>query len=112
MQGGDAASQRALRPKRSLQGGGGRGWGHWLGTGNLKNGDQQFLSFSEALAVAQSLGLASQAEWRAWSKEGRRPPSVPAAPNTVYKDGGWQGWGHWLGTGTQATQAKQSLPFG
>jgi len=29
-----------------------------------------------------------------------RPAGVPSAPDRVYKDGGWQGWGHWIGTGT------------
>ena len=58
----------------------------------------QWLPFGEALAVAQSLGLASREEWKAWSKEGRRPPNVPSHPDGTYKDGGWQGWGHWLGT--------------
>jgi len=41
------------------------------------------------------------------------PPNVPSDPLKVYKDGGWQGWGHWLGTGNQSTRAKreQFLPF-
>ena len=56
------------------------------------------LRFDEALAFAQSLGLASQTEWYAWCKEGRRPPNVPFNPHTTYKDGGWQGWVHWLGS--------------
>ena len=85
-----------------------QGWGHWLGTGNTRN-MTHFLPFGEALAVAQSLGLASMFEWRVWSKEGLRPTNVPSNPNTVYKDHGWQGWGHWLGTGNQLT--KEFLPF-
>ena len=44
-------------------------------------------------------------------QEGLRPPNVPSHPEQIYKDGGWQGWGHWLGTGTQSNQAKQFLPF-
>jgi len=71
----------------------------------------QWLPFGEALAVAQSLGLASREEWKAWSKEGKRPPNVPSHPDGTYKDGGWQGWGHWLGTGNQSNSAKEFLPF-
>ena len=59
----------------------------------------KFLLFSEALPLAWSLGLASRTEWQAWSKEGMRPANVPSNPNRAYKHDGWQGWGHWLGTG-------------
>ena len=59
----------------------------------------KFLPFDEALTMVQSLGLANKVEWKAWCKEGMRPPNVPAAPDTVYTHDGWQGWGHWLGTG-------------
>ena len=99
-------------PQRTYKDGGWRGWGHWLGTGNTRPGTKRFLPFDEALAAARSLGLASQKEWKEWSKEGARPPAVPSAPGRTYKDGGWQGWGHWLGTGTQSSSAKQFLPFG
>ena len=67
----------------------------------------KFLPFDEALAVARSLGLANQFEWREWSKEGTRPPNMPSNPDTTYKDGGWQGWGHWLGTGSLSSKAKK-----
>ena len=42
---------------------------------------------------------------------GRTPPNVPSHPDATYKGGGWQGWGHWLGTGSQASSAKAFLPF-
>ena len=38
-----------------------------------------------------------------------RPPNMPAAPDKIYRDAGWQGWGHWLGTGN--TREKSFLPF-
>ena len=85
------------------------GWGHWLGTGNIQAGTQQFLPFEEAVVVAQSLGLANNKEWRAWCKNGMRPPAVPADPPKTYKHDGWHGWGHWLGTGNQ--HAKNLLRF-
>ena len=91
-----------------------QGWGHWLGTGNQVGGQHagQFLPFAEALRVARSLGLANQFEWRVWSKEGLRPGNVPADPAKVYRDHGWQGWSHWLGTGSQRPRATQFLEFG
>ena len=69
----------------------------------------KFLPFDEALVVARSIGLASSREWVAWGKEGMRPPNVPGDPSKVFKHDGWQGWGHWLGTGNNHT--KQFLPF-
>ena len=72
----------------------------------------KFLPFDEALAMAQSLGLTSAREWRVWCKEGRRPPNVPTQPNRTYKDGGWQGWGHWLGTSNRPCGQGSFLPFG
>ena len=101
------------RPDLAYKNGGWQGWGHWLGTGNQsgKAKKQQFLPFDGALAVAQSFNLVSLLEWQQWCKEGMCPPNVPSNPQRTYKDGGWQGWGHWLGTGNQATQAKQFLPF-
>ena len=42
------------------------------------------------------------------------PPNVPAHPERTYEGGGWQGWGHWLGTGNRSNKAKnaQFLPLG
>ena len=94
-------------PDQAYKHDGWHGWGHWLGTGNQLAKD--FLPFEEALAVAQSLGLASSKEWKAWGKEGMRPSNLPSGPEQTYKHDGWQGWGHWLGTGNQ--HAKNFLPF-
>ena len=110
----EAWSKEGLRPtnvpshpNRTYKDAGWQGWGHWLDSSNLQT--KLFLPFKEALAVARSLGLPGRTEWRVWSKEGLRPANVPSAPIKVYKNHGWQGWGHWLGTGN--TQTKQFLPF-
>ena len=82
-----------------------------VSTGNVSSGlpKEDFLPFEESLAMAQSLGLASSREWTAWCTEGMRPPRVPSHPNLAYKHDGWEGWGHWLGTGNLET--KLFLPF-
>ena len=100
-------------PHTTYKGGGWRGWSHWLGTGSQSNKtkNEQFLPFGEAVALAQSLGFASRPEWKAWCKKGLRPASVPSNPNQTYKGGGWQGWGHWLGTGTIKPGTEKLLPF-
>ena len=99
-------------PNRVYKDYGWEGWGHWLGTGNAQRGTEQFLPFAEALALARSLGLAGQKAWKVWCKEGVRPRNVPADPYRTYTDHGWQGWGHWLGTGSQRPRATKFLEFG
>jgi hypothetical protein len=57
------------------------------------------------------LGLKSQTEWRAYLKSGGKPDDIPAAPQDVYADHGWVGYGNWLGTGTVATFLRQYRSF-
>ena len=84
-----------------------QGWGHWLGTGNQRNGGvATFLPFNEALPIARSLGLGSMRAWLAWSRSGARPANLPSDPPRTYKHSGWQGWGFWLGSGDHT-----STPF-
>jgi hypothetical protein len=75
------------------------GYGDWLGTGNIKRGDQAYRPFIEARAYVRSLGLSSQKEWRAYYHSGKLPPDIPANPNQTYRDDGWDGMMDWLGAG-------------
>ena len=79
-----------------------RGYGHWLGTGNQVCGKLDFLPFKKALLYARSLKLKSVTEWKDWCKSGVREANMPFNPHTTYEHEGWQGYGHWLGTGTVA----------
>ena len=89
-----------------------QGCGHWLGTGNVCGGHgQQFLTFKKALLYARSLKLKGVPDWREWCKTGVRPANMPSTPDKTYKHEGWQGYGHWLGTGTVAPKHHQFLPF-
>ena len=97
-------------PNATYKDSGWQGWVHWLGSGSIVKASK-FAPFAHALAFAQSLGLGNQKEWVVWCKKGRRPPNVPSHPDATYKDGGWQGWGHWLGTGNQWSRRKDFLPF-
>ena len=98
-------------PERTCKDGGWQGWVQWLGSGGIKKASK-CMPFGQALAFARSLGLASKTEWDVWCKEGG-PPNVPSTPSRVYKNGGWQGWGHWLVTDSQSSKAKKEpfLPF-
>jgi hypothetical protein len=73
-----------------------RGWGDFLGTGNLINKEKVFLSFNEARKITRELGLKSNKDWRKYSKQ-KRPINVPGNPDSFYKDNGWKGWPDFLG---------------
>ena len=89
-----------------------QGYGHWLGTGNVGvRKDLQFLPFNKALVYARSLKLKSKTEWQDWAKTGVRPANIPSTPSTIYKDYGWQGYGHWLGTDNLVGGKLAFLPF-
>ena len=104
-------SEIPSNPNATYKHEGWKGFGHWLGTGTVAPKDQQFLPFKKALLYARSLKLKGAKEWHAWSKNRARPANMPSRPDQVYKHGGWQGYGHWLGTGTAAPKDHQFLPF-
>ena len=54
--------------------------------------------FEEARIFARELALQNKTEWATWAKSDVRPNNIPASPNDVYKDEGWNSWGDWLGT--------------
>jgi hypothetical protein len=39
--------------------------------------------------------------WNNWRVSGGRPNNIPARPDHVYWDEGWQGWDDWLGADTR-----------
>ena len=73
-----------------------------MGTGTAAHKDQRFLPFKKALLYARTLKLEGKKEWHVWRKSGARPANIPSDPVKVYRHKGWQGYGHWLGTGTVA----------
>ena len=87
---------------------GGKGTGTGWAPATLHT--KEFLPFKKALLHARSLKLKSLKEWEAWCKSGVRTANMPSYPDNVYKHEGWQGYGHWLGTGNTRSP-KQFLPF-
>ena len=72
---------------------------------------EQFLPFKKALVYARSLKLKGVKQWRHWAKTGARPDDMPSNPHKTYTHDGWQGYGHWLGTGNVGVKHHQFLPF-
>ena len=90
-----------------------KGYGDWLGTGNIgwREKHEQIRNFEDARKFVHSLKLKSMNEYRKYCKSGEKPDDIPYAPNTVYKNDGWVSFGDWVGTGRIADQYKEFRPF-
>jgi hypothetical protein len=85
------------------------GYGDWLGTGRGAPGT--FRSFKLARNYVHRLGLKSRTQWNEYCASGKKPADIPAAPQAVYAEAGWAGYGDWLKTGTVATHLRQYRSF-
>jgi superfamily II DNA or RNA helicase len=72
------------------------GWGDFLGSGNVNNGQRHFLPFEEARQSVHPLGLKDQKDWHAYCKSGEKPANIPTNPQRIYGNQ-WLGWADWLG---------------
>jgi hypothetical protein len=88
-----------------------KGWGDFLGTGNISPKDKTYRSFESAREFAQKLGLKSRTEWELYSKLSDKPDDIPASPNGTYKNKGWTIWGDFLGSGNIKPGDRQSRSF-
>ncbi|MBI2511769.1 MAG: DEAD/DEAH box helicase family protein [Opitutae bacterium] len=74
-----------------------RGWGDWLGTGNIAPSDHIFRSYRSACSFARELGLKTGKDWLAWCKvPGNRPRDIPGNPAAYYAGKGWISWSDFL----------------
>ena len=87
-----------------------RGWGDFLGTGNISVRDREWMSFQDAKALIQSQGIRTREQFREWSKSGQRPENFPSSPNKVYTNK-WRGWGDFLGAGNISTENSEQAIF-
>jgi hypothetical protein len=87
-----------------------KGYGDWLGTGNIANFNKVYRPFKEAREFVLSLGLKSSTKWKEYCKSGDKPDDIPVNPDVVYKKD-FKGFGDWLGTGNIANFNKVYRPF-
>jgi hypothetical protein len=96
-----------------------KGWngvGDWLGTDYISPALRVYRPFEEARGFARSLNLQTRNEWREY-KRGNRPDlpplpdDIPRDPGGTYKDKGWKGMSHWLGTDFIATTKRTYQSF-
>jgi Type III restriction enzyme, res subunit/Phage-integrase repeat unit len=77
-----------------------KGWGDFLGTGNITRINREFWPFPKARKFVHLLGLRNRREYLQWCKSGKKPEGIPIAPHKVYdKQKQWKGWEDFLGTG-------------
>jgi len=91
-----------------------KGWisyGDWLGTNFIHPRLRKYRGFREARAYARSLNLRTGDDWRDFKRNGALPEDIPANPDEVYRDSGWQSWGDWLGTFYIASRHRSFRSF-
>ena len=97
-------------PNYTYKNKGWKGYGDFLGTGNIAPKDMSFRSFSDVKKFIQKLRLKSGKEWYAYCKSGNKPDDIPQKVERTYKKE-WKGWGDFLSTGTIAPQNKTYREF-
>lgn len=87
-----------------------KGWGDFLGTGNVAK--KEFLTFEKSREFVHTLKLKNIAEWHRYCKSGKLPDNIPHSPETPYKkQGTWTNWGDFLGTGYIAHSNRKYRSF-
>jgi len=84
-------------PARTYKDQGWDGWGDWLGTGTVATRSREYRPFEEARKFVRQLALKDTNAWNDYRRSGLLPKDIPAAPQFVYKEAGWQGLRDWLG---------------
>tara|TARA_Y100001936_G_scaffold136189_1_gene132979 strand:+ start:1064 stop:1432 length:369 start_codon:yes stop_codon:yes gene_type:complete len=70
----------------------------------------QYRSFKEAKKFVKKLKLKNVKEWQKYCSSDKRPNEILFHPDNTYKkQGKWNGWRDFLGTGIVATQNREYL---
>jgi hypothetical protein len=86
-------------------------WGDFLGTGRIADQQKEFWPYEKARDFVHTLKLKDEDEWYSYCKSGKKPPEVPTAVRSAYKDKGWKSMGDWLGTAKVATFDRKYRSF-
>ncbi len=78
-----------------------KGWGDFLGTGNIAPRNKNFKSFKDARKYVRSLKLKKGTDWHKYCKnrlpgKAPKPADIPRMPHLTYKNKGWKGWPDFL----------------
>jgi hypothetical protein len=97
-------------PNSTYKNVGWKGYGDFLGNGNIAPKDKTYRSFSDTKQFIQKLKLNSRREWNEYCASGNKPDDIPYKVDRTYKKE-WTSWGDFLGTGIIATYNIQYRPF-
>lgn len=84
-----------------------KGWGDFLGNGNVSNSSKNFRSFNQYKKFFIELKLKTIKEFKKLKNNNEIPHDIPSNPNLTYKNKGWTDWSDFLGTIIIAPQDKQ-----
>jgi len=87
-----------------------KGWGDFLGTGNVANSTKIFSSYEDSKKFVKKLNLKSVSEFNQYVKSEKIPDNIPKAPYRNYREK-WKGWGDFLGTGKISNVNREYLSF-
>ena len=85
-------------PDKIYKNKGWKGYGDWLGTGEIATFNKKFRNFEDARNFVHSLNLKGIRAWALFCKSGKKPEDIPHNASRHYKNNGWISWGDWLGT--------------
>ncbi len=86
-------------PQKVYKGKGWTDWGDFLGTNYIAHNKRSYRSFNDACKFARKLNLKNRKEWIEYCRSGKKPNDIPFTVQRTYKNDGWLGFGHFLGTG-------------
>jgi TIR domain/Phage-integrase repeat unit len=87
-----------------------KGYGDWLGTGNVAPTKRVFRPFTEARAYVRSLKIENQDAWLDYCRSDKRPDDIPVNPDSVYL-AEFESYGDWLGNENISTWKRVYRPF-
>jgi hypothetical protein len=87
-----------------------KGYGDWLGTGNVAPTKRVFRPFTEARAYVLSLKIENQDAWLDYCRSDKRPDDIPVNPDSVYL-AEFESYGDWLGNENISTWKRVYRPF-
>ena len=90
-----------------------KGYGDWLGTGNIHYNKRELIDYNELATIVQGLKLASRKKWEEYYENNREHLNlnIPKYPDRAYVGKGWTSWGDFLGTGYIASNKRKYLKF-
>ena len=100
-------------PQYIYKNNGWKGWGEFLGTGNISaiERKQNFPNFTYAKKIVRKLSFKNIDDYQKAVSTNKKIKNFPYAPDQAYKNKGWSSWGDFLGTGRIANQNRQYKSF-